>query len=523
MAKQVLDIQAGKGMTTSQSNEHLRNAGTGERLKNWSGNYDPTREHLNFEVQKGGIIVPVDKSKSIPKSIKENLAARGIVDPNAKLIKEGKKPNRRIVANMILGGSREQMHSLAFGEQQVDLEPGVDNSAIVRKPEIENWAKDMYRFVSETFGVNNIIRFIVHLDETNPHIHCTMLPITEENKFSWRKVFVGKDNSKQEYQKRMIELHNAAAAINAKYGLERGDRIAETGAKHRSMEEYHKSVGKELRQQNKALYNEGQELKRTIAEQKEVVERNKGTISAQEKQIKHAEARCRALRTMMAHLEQSKADLEKEIRQLEKDRDAGRISAEEAAKKMDAITKNLDDVKAKILDKEDKLRIADEQLEDLKCQTQEWETKYRDVSEKLDNATSELNRQAIKDMQAFGYNWMAAQMTGKKYLYNSYKDTLPPEQQQVAESTKSVLLDGTGLEKAATDMIAVSHVATALFLGYLDKATTIAESHGGGGGPGSGWGKKDDEDDLAFRRRCFGMAMMMMRPAKVKQKVGMRR
>lgn len=33
MAKQVLDVHAGKGMTTSQSNEHLRNANTGERLK----------------------------------------------------------------------------------------------------------------------------------------------------------------------------------------------------------------------------------------------------------------------------------------------------------------------------------------------------------------------------------------------------------------------------------------------------------------------------------------------------------
>lgn len=41
MAKQVLDVHAGKGMTTSQSNEHLRNANTGERLKKWSGNLIP--------------------------------------------------------------------------------------------------------------------------------------------------------------------------------------------------------------------------------------------------------------------------------------------------------------------------------------------------------------------------------------------------------------------------------------------------------------------------------------------------
>ena len=70
MAKQVLDIRAGKGMTTSQSNEFLRNANGGERLKRWSGNYDSTREHLNFEIKKGGVICEVDKKTSVPKRIK---------------------------------------------------------------------------------------------------------------------------------------------------------------------------------------------------------------------------------------------------------------------------------------------------------------------------------------------------------------------------------------------------------------------------------------------------------------------
>ncbi len=70
MAKQVLDIRAGKGMTTSQSNEFLRNANGGERLKRWSGNYDSTREHLNFEIKKGGVVCEVDKKTSVPKRIK---------------------------------------------------------------------------------------------------------------------------------------------------------------------------------------------------------------------------------------------------------------------------------------------------------------------------------------------------------------------------------------------------------------------------------------------------------------------
>ena len=50
-AKQVLDVQVSKGITTAQSNEHLRNRS--EKAAEYAmkkGNYDPTREHLNFEI-----------------------------------------------------------------------------------------------------------------------------------------------------------------------------------------------------------------------------------------------------------------------------------------------------------------------------------------------------------------------------------------------------------------------------------------------------------------------------------------
>lgn len=94
----------------------------------------------------------------------------------------------------------------------------------------------MYKFVCERFGEQNIASFIVHLDETNPHVHCTMLPITENNKFSWKSYF---GELKTDGLRIYSSLHNDIAKINQKYGLERGDRISETGARHRSTEEYH--------------------------------------------------------------------------------------------------------------------------------------------------------------------------------------------------------------------------------------------------------------------------------------------
>ena len=48
--KQVCDIRAGKGITIAQSNEHLRNGQQYAYNNKVSGNMDPTRVHLNFEV-----------------------------------------------------------------------------------------------------------------------------------------------------------------------------------------------------------------------------------------------------------------------------------------------------------------------------------------------------------------------------------------------------------------------------------------------------------------------------------------
>lgn len=168
MAKQVLDCSPSAGITTLQSNEHQRRWSE----KNWeraakNGNYDITRAHLNFEIAKGGIVQPIDTSKSIPNRMREILRTRGIIDPNEEMKRKGKEPNRRTVVNIIFGGSRDRMHRLAFGNQTVNLEHGADNSSITRCKDIEEWATDIYRFTCDKWGEENIIGFYVHLDECN--------------------------------------------------------------------------------------------------------------------------------------------------------------------------------------------------------------------------------------------------------------------------------------------------------------------------------------------------------------------
>ena len=177
------------GFTAAQSNEHQRNwTESGWEHAIGKGNYDRQRERLNFEVVKGGKVQPVNKDKSIPERMTENLAGRGIKDPNENL----KEPKFRTVVDFILGGSNDQMRKLAFGEQSVvyGSSNNAANAPLRRMPEIEAWAKDMYRFMSERFGEENIVGCYVHLDETSPHMHITLLPV-QEGKLAFKKMFAG--------------------------------------------------------------------------------------------------------------------------------------------------------------------------------------------------------------------------------------------------------------------------------------------------------------------------------------------
>ena len=225
MAKQVFDFRPGKGFTVAQSNEHQRHwTDKGWLSATHSGNYDRTRTTLNFEVVRGGKVQPIDKSHSIPELMAMNLKARGIKDPNEGM----KEPYYRTIVNVILGGGRERMRELAFGNQKVDFEKDADNSGVTRCKNIEQWACDMYKFAADRWGEENIVACYVHVDESNPHMHLTLLPIDENQKFAFKKLFAGKD--KYEFKARTTAIHDALAKVNAKWGLDRGDNIVLTGA-----------------------------------------------------------------------------------------------------------------------------------------------------------------------------------------------------------------------------------------------------------------------------------------------------
>lgn len=508
MAKQVLDIHPGKGMTLSQSNEHLRIASRGAYVAKLSGNFDPTRERLNFEVTKGGVVTPLDKSQSIPKRISDNLRRRWIINPNVGM----ETPIYRTVANIIIGGSRVQMRQMAFGDQKIDWGEKADNSRIVRHPEIEEWAVDMYNFMTKRYGEDNIAAFIVHLDETNPHIHCTLLPINQKNKFSWKDYW---GHTKEEGRQIYLKLHDELAEINAKYGLERGEDIQRTGAKHRTTAQYRKEMSEKLRDENMALARENVGIKQENAR-----------LDLSNRQLKvsiiHAEARLKSLRTMIGNLETRRSDLQKEISDLEEKYSKGQIAKEEYDKNLAKLQDSISELEVNLADKRESEKIAQEKLDDILAKVSKGEDRLADNKQKLSEVKQELREtvpkrdvMALRKMQATAFSTTCVGMKERLRDYNENLSRLTPQQRMFVESVNSPLFDDRNmdlnLKELADDGADIMNISTSLFLGYLDNATKISQGGGGGGGPTSGWGKKDDEDEFMFMRRCFHMAKAMKR------------
>jgi chromosome segregation ATPase len=224
---------------------------------------------------------------------------------------------------------------------------------------------------------------VVHLDEINPHVHCTVLPVTEQNKISWKKVMAGKD--KYEYRDRMLKLHDEFAEVNKKYGLERGDAVAVTGAKHRSTEEY-----------RDWLDNQARKLEIKIDTQKQ-------TLYEINAEIAKAEKRVKALYTMLSNLEAQKKDIEDRIStlesQLESQARQGQLTNDELTRRRQVLNGELDAIAAKINERRSQLVKARQQLQDVADRKSQLEQKTQVVEKQLRQNQNEYSNKVMRDME----------------------------------------------------------------------------------------------------------------------------
>lgn len=472
--KQMAEIQPGKGFTAAESDENQRrwdNDRWDRALQ--EGNYDRTRAHLNFEVARGGIIRPIDTSKSIPERLQERLEELGIPDPNKGLA----APKFRTTVKFVFGGSRERMHELAFGSYgKVDLSKGADNSRVTRQKDIENWAKDVYKFLAEEYGEENILGFYVHLDETNPHAHATIVPVTPDKKLSFKKVFHG--YSLVQYRQNMLDLHTRLAKVNEKYGLTRGTSVKVSGAKHVSTEEYRRNLAKECNDLESQIKN------------------SRLILKSLEEDIKKGETRIKGLSTMIKNLQDERAELVLQISDLQNQVLNGEMDADEAQRQIAVLEGKIAEKDMKLEDKEAKLEKAQMELNDLNRQLREGKEQQEDLLEMRREVTSDLKEQAEMRMS----HAMLPLVVGE------FQQILPFLNFSALQHSEDSLLNDL-----ATNGTQLFEKAVLLFIGYVDESTMVAEGGGGGTSSDLPWGREDDEDDRAWARRCIKQARSMIR------------
>ena len=470
--KQVMDLQRNsEGITTAESNEQQRNWNDDKwniKASDSLSNYDPTRSHLNFEITKGGKVPPIDRTKTIAQKMQENLNARGIKDPNA-------RPNLRrrqnTIAQFIFGGSSERMLEIAFGDQVKDFKKGNDYSHLERSKDIEEWAKDVYDFAARKFGEDNIISFYVHLDEKNPHVHCTIVPVDEEtNRISWTSFF-GKN--KTEGAKILSELHDSLEEeVNSKWGLERGSNKAETQARHRSTEEYKLDLIK-------------------------TVEKLADTVDGLREQIRTLTRKVKSFTTMIENLQDRKEDIRQQIDLIASQFGDGEKDDAKLAKKIADLRYKLDGINEKIDIRQQMLDETTEQLENARIKLASMMRQHDNLGDIVRDKNDLVATRAERDVARAYISAVAASL-------DPLLQKLTPEQKE--------LLDSTGFTELMENGQNIMNCAILLALNYISQATTYAESCGGGGGSTAGWGRSKDDDDELWWLKCVTKATEMTSP-----------
>ena len=481
--KQMMDFKPVKSVDANVSNEHQRNWSKEffeQKAKNPDHNYDRSRTALNFQVGPGGRITEIDESRRIGDKVDE-------------IIKKHLRPNARVTAisnravMVVFGGNRERMREMAFGSQVLnDYEE--TNAHLIRQPEIEQWAKDIYGFVCREFGEENVASFIVHLDETGPHAHCVFVPLTADGRLCSKEVLGGKN--KIEAQQHMRDLHTRLAEVNRKYGLDRGDDIQVTGARHRSTAEY-----------NRDLHRENARLETLIDD-------NREQLRQLEDEIRKSERRVKGLTTMIANLERQETELNDEIARLESDIENGAGDVSELRCRIAELENQLESTGLKLADKRDKLKTADRQLTELQDELDA-------LSEKRDNAEKNFHEFTEKNQEQVRMRLTDAVFGRLVFDIRELFASMPSEQKAD--------IAGEFLTAIAEQPNEILKCAMYLFLGYLDGATQFAKSCGGGGDSSLPWGRNPDEDDRRFAYRCMMQAHKMLRPSQPKRRMGSRR
>lgn len=215
MGYAVLHLEKAKG-TDSRMSAHI------ERTVH-PKNADRTRTHLNRE-----LVQFPEGVRNRTQAIAHRIETAGI--------------RRKVSANQV-----KAIRILLTGSNK-------DMKQMEAEGRIEDWCNDSLKWIRETYGEQNLVSAVLHMDEKTPHIHATVIPIVTGER---RKAGQEEQNGKKKYRKknpqdvrlcaddvmarhRLKHYQDTYAQAMNKYGLQRG--VDGSLAKHISTMQYYKRL-----------------------------------------------------------------------------------------------------------------------------------------------------------------------------------------------------------------------------------------------------------------------------------------
>ena len=191
-------------------------------------NADESRTHLNRE-----LITFPDGVENRTQAIQHRLDTAGLTR------KIGNNQVRAI--RVLLTGTHEDMER------------------ITSEGRLDEWCNDNLKYLTDTFGRENIVSAILHMDEQTPHIHATLVPIIRGERKRKKK----EEQVRRRYRKKptgtarlcadeimtrakLKSYQDTYAQTMSRYGLQRG--IDGSEAKHISTQQYYRDLMQQTEQ-----------------------------------------------------------------------------------------------------------------------------------------------------------------------------------------------------------------------------------------------------------------------------------
>ena len=246
-----IQINKAKGAADTGASDHI------ER-KTMPKNADPTRTHLNRELVEfpDGV---ADRTKAISHRIRTADIKRKVTPDQVRAIR------------IVLSGTHEDM------------------IRVQDEGRLNEWCEDNLQWLHRTFGKENTVSAVLHMDEHTPHIHATVVPIvTGERRKARKKQAEGKRTYRKKAnavrlcaddlltREKLVAYHDSYAKAMAKYGLQRGIRGSE--ARHTTTAQYYRDLKRqtgELEANVQQLQTEQRQAERQLDEVRKEIKSEK--------------------------------------------------------------------------------------------------------------------------------------------------------------------------------------------------------------------------------------------------------